>query len=140
AGLEVEVGCGVLGVARVTDRTDELPACHKGAVGEARSDAPALAIVGSGGVVVEMDVPGHPATAMVDREMTAIRLGLAHPMEGAVGHGNHRLHLRGHDVNAFVATGTTVPACTEVLRQAVLTVDGEHHRVGVERGGLCLRC
>src|SRR5690606_14610093 len=74
AELEVEVGCGVLGIARVTDPTNELPACHKGAVGEARSDAPAFAIVGSGGVVVEMDVPGHPATAMIDREMTAIRL------------------------------------------------------------------
>ncbi len=69
----MEVGSRVLGVAGVADPSDGLPLLHPGAHGEAGSDAPSHAVVGSEGVVVEMDVVGTPAVGVTDGHRTALR-------------------------------------------------------------------
>jgi len=148
AQLEVQVGRGALGVAAVAHPADQLARLHVGPDLDAGGDAPALAVVGARGVVVEVDVPGLPPVVVGDEHRAA---GGAEPGDGAVGGGIHLDHLVGHEVDGVVNGRAAVPACPEADPLVVgvvvpLTPHREHewvvhlvpelveHAVGVGKG------
>ena len=144
AQFEVEVGGGALGVAAVAHPADQFPGLHVDPGADAGGDAPALAVVGAGAVVVEVDVVGLPAVVVAQGERAALVgaqvVGVGGPVDvlDAPGGGRHdRQHLGPHEVLGVVVP--VVPLGVEPVGVGDIPDDGEDqgvvHHLAVGVGG-----
>ena len=131
AQLDVQVGAGLLGVPGVAAPADELPGEHPAADLEAGRHAVGQrrpAVVGAGGVVVEVHVDGRPAgrAAAVGRQHERALLAgqRGHdPVEG----GHQRRHLGAHEVLPHVHPGAARAAGQPGVVVAGRADHGEDH-------------
>src|SRR5690606_12161305 len=146
--FEVEMGSAVLGVAGVAHPTDELTRLDRvseafpGAFGvrlhpgvdDVRGDPETETVVGSLGVVVEVQVTSLPAVVL-DHEPLMVDIPIRGTLgvepsdccDDTVGDGDDRGHLGAHDVDTLMRAGTSVAACPEVVEPGrVRTRNREH--------------
>lgn len=118
--LEMGVGSGVLGVARVPDISDDLTgpdlvAFHDRRV-EGRPDA-TFAVIGPKGVIVEMHVGRGPTVPVLDADVVAREATLSELCDHSVGNGDDRSPSWAYDVRALV-TSVTAAGGSPAIRES----------------------
>ena len=133
--LEVNMGRCALGVSGVADKPDQLPGFDVHPACDPGCESPTLAVVGAGGVVVEVDVVGGPPVVVLEAHGAAVpALLVVHPAHGAGGRGEHRRHLGAEDVGALMGPAATVATGTPGVRIRMGIIDREHHLVNPRIG------
>src|SRR5690606_36133580 len=136
---------GGLGVAGVAHPSDHLAGGDPVTFLQVGPDTDPVAVVGPGGVVVEVDVEGRPSVVVADVDPVPGYAGVSGaPGDDTVGGRHHRLQVRGEEVVAHVEAPSPVPGRTERRADVAGAEDREDQwvderrvtrRLGRRRGG-----
>src|SRR5690606_1090545 len=97
---------------------------------EVGANTEAVAVVGPGGVVVEVDVEGRPAVVVADVHTVAGNTGVPGDVaHDTVGCGHHRLQVRSEQVVPQVTARSAVPGRSERRADVSGAEDREDERI-----------
>ena len=130
AEMKLKVGMGhpTFGIPRIADESDLVTGRDTISLFEFAGDRQCPvgpAIVATGIVIVEMQVPALPTVGMIDDHVPACPGALPDPVDGSISDGEDRCHLRRHQVDAHVdaavrldqAKGLKEPGVDRILRK-----------------------